>query len=199
MNRVVEFFFDFGSPTSYLASTQLPTICARAGASLIYRPIQLRSLFEATGNRSPVRVMAKGRYLLIDFQRFAKRYGVSLQPNPYFPIDTWPLLRAAVALQRQDTSRFTQYLEAMFQAIWVEGRNLNDPEVLVEVLCENDIDPITAQPSLELEAILQDNLDEAVEKGAFGVPTCFVGEQMFFGQDRLDFLAEELCQNTSRV
>ncbi|MDE3737264.1 MULTISPECIES: 2-hydroxychromene-2-carboxylate isomerase [Pseudomonas] len=196
MSKSVEFFFDFGSPTSYLANTQLPSICARAGAQLIYRPILLRSLFEATGNSSPVRIPAKGRYLFNDFQRFARRYEVPLSFNPNFPINTLPLIRGAIALQLRGETRFAEYVEAMYRAIWVEARNLNDSAVLAETLRTNDFDPETVQAdasSQDVDAVLETNIQDAVAGGVFGVPTMFVGDEMFFGQDRLDFVSEALA------
>ncbi|NWL77397.1 disulfide bond formation protein DsbA [Pseudomonas taiwanensis] len=196
MNNSVEFFFDFVSPTSYLANTQLPSICVGAGARLVYRPVFLRTLFEATGNSSPVRIPAKGRYLFNDFQRFAKRYDVALSFNSNFPINTLPLIRGAIALQLQGDERFTDYLEAMFRAIWVEARDLNDPVVIAETLHENGFDPEMFRAnasSEEIDALLEANIKDAVARGVFGVPTMFVGDEMFFGQDRLDFVSEALA------
>src|SRR5690606_34706627 len=97
MSKTVEFYFDFGSPATYLAWTQLPAICAEAGARLVYRPMLLGGVFQAAGNASPISVPAKGRYMFRDLARFARRYGVPLQFNPHFPINTLALMRGAVA------------------------------------------------------------------------------------------------------
>jgi 2-hydroxychromene-2-carboxylate isomerase len=175
--KSVEFFFDFGSPASYLAWTQLPAICAAAGATLVYRPMLLGGVFQATGNASPVTVPAKGRYVMTDLARFADRYGVPLRFNPHFPINTLTLMRGAVGLQLREPERFDDYVTAMFGAMWVDGRALLE---------------LTADPAVK-EA-LKASTEEAVRRGAFGAPTMFVGDQMYFGQDRLDFVREALAR-----
>ena len=195
-DKTVEFFFDFGSPASYLAWTRLPAICQAAGATLVYRPMLLGGVFQATGNASPVTVPAKGRYMLVDLARFAKRYGVPMRFNPHFPINTLALMRGAVGVQLREPARFDDFVTTMFRAMWVDGRNMADPAVVGEVLAQAGFD---AQVILALtgEQAVKDALkattEEAVRRGAFGAPTMFVGEQMFFGQDRLDFVREALA------
>jgi len=194
--RSVEFFFDFGSPTTYLAWTQLPAICAAAGATLVYRPMLLGGVFQATGNASPVTVPAKGKYMLDDMARFARRYGVALNFNPHFPINTLTLMRAAVGLQMRRPDLFEPYVACMFTAMWVDARNLGDPAIVAETLRAAGLDPqavldLAADPTVK-EA-LKASTGEAVRRGAFGAPTMFVGEKMFFGQDRLDFVREALA------
>lgn len=195
--QTVEFFFDFGSPTTYLAWTQLPRICAAAGATLVYRPMLLGGVFQATGNASPVTIPAKGKYMLTDMARFARRYGVPMRFNPHFPINTLALMRGAVGVQLRWPQRFDDYVKAMFTAMWVEGRNMGDTTIVAETLGQAGFDAralleLTADPAIK-EA-LKKNTEEAVSRGAFGAPTMFVGEQMFFGQDRLDFVKEALAQ-----
>ena len=195
-DKTVEFFFDFGSPASYLAWTQLPAICSAAGAALAYRPMLLGGVFQATGNASPVTVPAKGKYMLTDLARFARRYGVPMRFNPHFPINTLALMRGAVGLQLRDPGRFDGYVTAMFRAMWVEGRNMGDPAVVAEVLAQAGLDPqwilaLTGDPAVK--DALKAATEEAVRRGAFGAPTMFVGGQMFFGQDRLDFVREALA------
>jgi len=197
-NKKVEFFFDFGSPASYLAWTQLPGICADTGATLVYRPMLLGAVFQATGNASPVSVPAKGRYVLEDLARFARRYGVPMQLNPNFPVNTLALMRGAVGLQSRHPGQFDDYVRAMFEAMWVEQRNLGDANVVAEVLNRAGLDAVgilelSADPAVK-EALKQ-NTEEAVRRGVFGAPTMFVGEEMFFGQDRLDFVREALAAN----
>lgn len=195
MSKSVEFYFDFGSPTTYLAWTQLPQICAEAGATLVYKPILLGGVFQATGNTSPVTIPAKGRFMLQDLARFARRYGVAMKFNPHFPINTLPLMRAAVAVQQHMPARFEAFLKLIFEAMWVETRNLGDAAVLGEVLAAGGFD---AQQLLALSAgqEVKDGLkaitDEAVKRGVFGAPAMFVGSELFFGQDRLDFVREAL-------
>ena len=134
MTSQVEFFFDVGSPASYLAWTQLPKLCTDAGAELKLRPMLLGGVFQATGNASPVTVPAKGAYMLDDLQRFARRYGVAFQHNPHFPINTLTLMRGAAGLQLREPERLVPYVDAVFRAIWVDARNMNDPATVGRAL-----------------------------------------------------------------
>ena len=196
MNKVVEFFFDVGSPTTYLAWTQLPALCAQAGASLVYRPTLLGGVFQATGNASPATVAAKGRHMNDDMARFAKRYGVPLVVNPHFPINTLTLMRGATGVQLRLPTRFDAYLRGVFKAMWVDGLNLNDPAVAAKALVDAGFDPaevMALAADAEVKAALRATTEEAVARGAFGAPTMFVGDAMFFGQDRLDFVREALA------
>jgi 2-hydroxychromene-2-carboxylate isomerase len=192
-----EFFFDFGSPTAYLAWTQLPGICAAAGADLAYRPMLLGGVFQATGNASPVSVPAKGKYMLADMARFARRYGVPMRFNPHFPINTLLLMRAAVGVQSRLPERFVDYVKAVYEATWVEARNMGDLATVTEVLENARLDAkaiLSLASESAVKEALKNNTDEAVRRGAFGAPTMFVGQEMFFGQDRLDFVREALAE-----
>jgi 2-hydroxychromene-2-carboxylate isomerase len=186
--------FDFGSPTTYLAWTQLPTIAAECGATIDWRPMLLGGVFKATGNASPVTVPAKGRWMTGDIARWAERYGVPFTFNPHFPINTLTLMRGAVGVQLRRPEDFARYVETIFRAMWVEPRNLGEPEVLAQTLAAAGFDAgftdIVADP--EVKAALVANTEEAVRRGVFGAPTMFVGGQMFFGQDRLEFVREAL-------
>jgi 2-hydroxychromene-2-carboxylate isomerase len=195
MNKTLEFFFDFGSPTAYLAYTQLPALAAECGAVLVWRPMLLGGVFKATGNVSPAAVPAKGRYMQHDMQRFARRYGVTLKPNPHFPINTLTLMRGAVGTQMKQPERFTLYVDAVYRAMWREPCNMGDPAVLADTLQRAGFDApafIAMVGDPQVKAQLVANTEEAVARGVFGAPTVFVGEQMFFGQDRLDFVREAL-------
>ena len=194
MTKTVEFFYDFGSPTVYLAATQLPDIAASVGATIDWRPMLLGGVFKSTGNQSPVVVPAKAAYMNNDLKRFAKRYGVPFRFNPHFPINTLALMRGAVAYQ-DDAVASSTYRDAIFTAIWVEARNLNEPDVIGQVLSAAGLDPAELMNRIGQQAVkdqLIANTEEAVNRGVFGAPTFFVGEQMFFGQDRLDFVTEAL-------
>ena len=196
MSRQAEFFFDFGSPTSYLAWTQLPGLVAEAGAELRWRPMLLGGVFKATGNASPVTVPAKGRWMFQDMARWARRYGVPLAMNPHFPINTLTLMRGAVGLQMRQPADFERYVEAVYRAMWAQPVNMGDPAVMAEVLQRAGFDPaafVALAGDAEVKAALVANTDEAVARGVFGAPTVFVGEQMFFGQDRLEFVREALA------
>lgn len=196
MSKSVEFYFDFGSPTSYLAYTQLPGICTEAGAELVYRPVLLGGVFQATGNASPIAIPAKGRYTLIDMQRFGRRYGVPMKMNPFFPINTLQLMRAATGMQMRQPERFAALLECVFKGMWVDALNLGDPAVLGRVLAEAGFDPqalLALTADQEVKDALKANTEAAIKRGMFGAPTMFVGNEMFFGQDRLDFVREALA------
>ena len=191
----VEYFFDFGSPTSYLAWTQLPKIAAAAGAEIAWRPMLLGGVFKATGNASPVSVPAKGRWMNQDIARWAAHYGVPFRFNPHFPINTLTLMRGATGLQMRQPADFMRYLDVVHRAMWESGSNLGDPAVLASTLASAGFDAeafvaLVADP--EVKARLVATTEEAVARGAFGAPTFFVGDSMFFGQDRLDFVREAL-------
>ncbi|MGZ5787376.1 MAG: DsbA family protein [Ramlibacter sp.] len=193
----VEFYFDVGSPAAYLAWTQLPLICAEAGARIDFRPMLLGAVFQAIGNHSPATIPGKGRYMIDDLGRFAQRYGVPFGRNQFFPINTLSLMRGATALQMQDEARMVSFVDAAYRAIWVDGKNMNDADVVAQVLQGAGFDPaeLMAQAGLpqvkeRLKAVTQD----AVARGVFGAPTFFVGSHMYWGQDRLDFVKEALEQ-----
>ena len=195
MTKPVEFFFDVGSPASWLAWTQLPAICSEAGATLVYRPFLLGGVFQATGNQSPMEIPAKGRYVFDDLYRYARRYDVPLKENTFFPINTLLLMRGAVAMQLKHTDKFFDYVDQVFRAIWVDGRNMNDGSVVAGVLQKAAIDPALVMSEVtdaDVKAALRASTDEAVARGVFGAPTMFVGGTMLFGQDRLEFVREAL-------
>ena len=196
MSKTLEFFFDLGSPATYLAYTQLPELCAQAGAELVYLLMLLGGVFKATGNASPVTIPAKGRYMLQDLGRYAQRYGVALNFNPNFPINTLLLMRAATGVQLRQPERFIEFIDCLFKALWVDGRDLNDPVALTAALAERHFstDEILALSNdEEVKALLKDTTEQAIRRGVFGAPSMFVGDQLFFGQDRLDFVREALA------
>jgi 2-hydroxychromene-2-carboxylate isomerase len=195
IDKSIEFWFDFGSPTTYLAHTQLPRIAAETGATLRWRPMLLGGVFKATGNASPVSVAAKGRWLMQDLPRWAAHWGVPFAFNPHFPINTLTLMRGATGLQLRRPELFASYVDAVFQAMWVHPRNLGDAAevaALVEGLGLPAADFLALVGDPEVKARLVADTEEAVARGVFGAPTCFVGEQMHFGQDRLDFVRAAL-------
>jgi 2-hydroxychromene-2-carboxylate isomerase len=194
MARTVEFFFDYGSPWSYIGYTQLPKLEAESAATVVLRPMLLGGVFKATGNHAPLEVPAKFAWTGKDLARFANRYGVEFRRNPHFPIITVTLMRGAVAAAAQD--RLPAYSNAVFRAIWVDGLNMNDRSVVAEVLARSGFDPEQLLAATETQPVkdkLRADTEEAVRRGVFGAPTYFVGEEMFFGQDRADFVAEALA------
>ena len=190
MSKTIDFYFDFGSPTAYLAHKRLQQLSAEYGCTLDYKPILLGGLFKASGNMSPVTVPAKGKYMMAqDLPRFAKLYQVPLAINPHFPINTLNLMRAAVALQGQDS--FETYVDAVYDAIWVNKENMGEMEVIGRVLADAGLNAeqiIASTQDPEVKAQLISNTEAAVARGCFGAPTLFVDEQMFFGQDRMQFI-----------
>ena len=196
MSKTIEFFFDFGSPTTYLANTQLPKLAKDCGAQLAYRPMLLGGVFKATGNASPVTVPAKGRWMGVDMQRWAERYGVPFAFNPHFPINTLPLMRGACGIQKRHPEALARYIDAVFEAMWVQPCNMGDPQVLAQVLGAAGFEAqefmdLIADPQVKAQLI--SNTDEAVARGVFGAPSMFVGDHLFFGQDRLDFVRQALA------
>ncbi|MBW8357711.1 MAG: 2-hydroxychromene-2-carboxylate isomerase [Pseudomonas sp.] len=197
MNKKVEFFFDLGSPTSYLAYTQLPKICAQTGSQLVYQPMLLGGVFKSTGNASPISVPAKGRYMLQDLARFAQRYQVELNFNPHFPINTLLLMRATTGVQMHLPERFIDFIDCLFRALWVDKRNLNDAASVAQVLEQGGFDPqqiLDLSNAEDVKTALRNNTEQALQRGVFGAPSMFVGEELFFGQDRLNFVREALSK-----
>jgi 2-hydroxychromene-2-carboxylate isomerase len=195
MTKSVEFYFDFGSPTTYLAWTQLPKLCQDEGATLVYKPILLGGVFQMTGNASPAAIPAKGVYMGADLARFARRYGVPFAFNPYFPINTLTMMRIATGVASSRPSELDGFLGAIFPAMWVEGRNLADIAVLSGVLGDAGLaaDGLVAMASdPRVKDALKAETESAVARGIFGAPSMFVGDELFFGQDRLDFVREAL-------
>jgi 2-hydroxychromene-2-carboxylate isomerase len=194
-SKQLEFYFDVGSPAAYLAWTQLPRLAEETGAEIAYRPFLLGGVFQAIGNRSPMEVAPKGRYMLDDLERFARRYGVPFRHNPHFPINTLLLMRGATGVQLRQPERLRAYGDAVYRAIWVDERNLGDPGTAGAVLQDagfnaRELLALAADP--EVKDKLKADTQQAVARGVFGAPTFFVGDAMFWGQDRLDFVKEAL-------
>jgi len=195
MTARVEFFFDYGSPWSYIANSRLPAIAARTEAVIVYRPMLLGGVFKATGNRSPAEnpVESKQLYGAVDLRRWAARAKVPFQRNPHFPINTLQLMRLAVAAQKSLV--FPTFHDALWPAFWADARNLGDPNEVRKVLeiagLDNEGLNAGAQTP-EVKEELKATTEEAVSRGAFGAPTFFVGDEMFFGNDRLEFVEEAL-------
>jgi 2-hydroxychromene-2-carboxylate isomerase len=194
MPREVEFFFDYGSPFSYLASTQLPGLAARSGASIVYRPMLLGAVLKATGNSSPMTVPAKGRYMGHELERWAGRYGVAFQSNPFpFLGNTLRLMRGAVASQKLGV--FDRYHPAVFSAAWADRQDLGDDAVLRAVLERARVNVDDILSSIDEQGTkdqLRGATEVAIARGVFGAPTFFIGDEMFWGNDRLDWVERAL-------
>lgn len=192
--KSVDLYYDYGSPASYLAWTQMPALCLKYSAELVYKPILIGGIFKLTGNVSPVTIGSKETWFFDDMARFAARYGVPFVKNPYFIIHSLPLMRGALWAERE--GRLEDFNRVMFEACWVEERNLNDPNEIKAVVKEGGFDPEALEAALRSDDIKQALIkvtNQAVERGIFGVPTAFVDNEMHFGQDRLDWIEKALA------
>ena len=191
MKSCPQFLFDFGSPNAFLSHEAIPAIETRTGLKFEYVPILLGGIFKATNNKSPAESLAgvknKREFHVIETQRFIKRFQV--QPfvwNPFFPVNTLNLMRAAVAAQLEGV--FDAYVEAAFHHMWREPKKMDDPEVAAKALSSSGLDGaklLARAQEPEVKAKLIENTQSAVERGAFGSPTFFVGSEMFFGKEQL--------------
>ena len=192
MTKTVTFCFDFGSPYSYLAYNYLSPI-KDAGAQIELKPVLLGGIFKATGNQPPATVQKKGEYMFKDIQRWSNKLGISFKMNPYFPILTVPHMRGAILAQKKNI--LEDYMKSMFDSMWLKGLNLNDQEILTQVASESGIDPNEFAEGISSDEVkneLKVNTQFAIDKGAFGVPTYFLEDEMFWGIDSIKFLLESL-------
>ena len=187
----VEFHFDFGSPNAYLSHLVLPQIEKRTGVKFEYVPILLGGVFKLTNNRSPAEslmgIKNKPEYEQLEMHRFLRRHGITrFQLNPFFPVNTLMLMRGAVAAQSLGV--FERYVDEMYRHMWAEPKKLDDPDVLRAALEESGLDSarfFALIQTPEVKDRLLENTRRSVERGTFGAPTFFVGEEIFFGKDRL--------------
>jgi 2-hydroxychromene-2-carboxylate isomerase len=192
MTKTVTFCFDFGSPYSYLAYNYLSPI-KDAGAQIELKPVLLGGIFKATGNQPPATVQKKGEYMFKDIQRWSKKLDISFKMNPYFPILTVPHMRGAILAQKKNI--LEDYMQSMFDSMWLKGLNLNDQEILTQVASESGIDPNEFAEGISSDEVkneLKVNTQFAIDKGAFGVPTYFLEDEMFWGIDSIKFLLDAL-------
>ena len=190
-----EFFFDYGSPYSYIADANLAGVLQRTGAEVIYRPMLLGGGFKATGNQSPAfeSCEPKRSYGGANLARWIERLEIPFRMNPHFPINTITLMRGAVAAQREGV--FDVYHAAVFPAMWRDGLDLGQEPVFREVVTGAGIDAdriLTLAGDDEVKGALRAATDEAVSRGAFGAPTFLIGDALFFGADHMAYLEEAL-------
>ena len=186
-----QFLFDFGSPNAFLSHEAIPAIEKRTGVKFEYVPILLGGIFKATNNKSPAETLAgiknKREFHALETERFVKRFQVRPYTwNPFFPVNTLNLMRAAVAAQLEGV--FERYVDAAFHHMWVEPKKMDDPDVAMKALAGSglDVEKLFAHAQgPEVKAKLIENTQSAVERGAFGSPTFFVGKEMFFGKEQL--------------
>jgi 2-hydroxychromene-2-carboxylate isomerase len=189
---VLEFFYDFVSPYSYLASTRVEAEVAKVGGTVRFRPFLLGGVFNATGNKAPIENPAKARYLPSDLTRWARRLGVPFAWPARFPVLTVLPLRAAFAAEKH--GKLVPFTHAVYRAYWGDGKDVSEAAVVGEAAASVGLDPtaLLAEAPAFKDA-LKAQTQEAVDRGAFGAPTFFVGDDMFLGNDRLDFAVEALA------
>jgi 2-hydroxychromene-2-carboxylate isomerase len=196
--RTVEFHFDFGSPNAYLSHLVIPDIERRTGATFVYVPILLGGVFKLTNNRSPAESLAgirnKPEYQRMETERFIKRHGITrFRPNPHFPVNTLVLMRGAVGASR--LGLFARYVDEVFRHMWAEPKKLDDSGVLRAALAESGFDAdgvLALTQAQDVKEELLANTQRSVERGTFGSPTFFVGEEIYFGKDRLRDVEEAI-------
>ncbi|HEX2560923.1 2-hydroxychromene-2-carboxylate isomerase [Phenylobacterium sp.] len=196
MPATIDFLFDFGSPNGYLAWKVLPKIAERTGAKINIVPVLLGGLFKLTNNRSPVEAFAgvknKLAYEGLETRRFVQKHGLTAyRSNPHFPVNTLLIMRGLVAARGMGVG--DRYLETVVSAMWEQGLKMDDPAVVRDVLTKGGLDAdaiLAATQDPEVKAELMASTEAAAARGAFGIPTFFVGEEMFFGKDRLDQVEE---------
>lgn len=187
----VEFHFDFGSPNAYLSHLVIPEIEKRTGVKFEYVPVLLGGVFKLTNNRSPAESLAgiknKPQYERLETNRFIKRHGITrYQSNPFFPVNTLMMMRGAVAAQ--SLGIFERYVDEMYRHMWAEPKKMDDAEVFRGALVEAGLEPdrlLELIQTREVKDRLLENTQRSVERGTFGSPTFYVGDEIFFGKDRL--------------
>ncbi|HXY89033.1 MAG TPA: 2-hydroxychromene-2-carboxylate isomerase [Xanthobacteraceae bacterium] len=195
----VEFHFDFGSPNAYLSHAVLPEIERRTGAKFTYVPVLLGGVFKATNNLSPMAafkdVKNKLAYQQLEIKRFIEKHGIRFRMNPFFPVNTLTVMRGAIAAEEEGVLR--KYVDAVFRDMWEEPKKMGDPEVIRAALDACGLPGVrilerTQEPAVKER--LAKNTEASVARGTFGSPTFFVGDEIFFGKDRLRDVEEEIVR-----
>jgi 2-hydroxychromene-2-carboxylate isomerase len=198
MSVSIEFHFDFGSPNAYLCHLVIPDLEKRTGERVEYVPILLGGVFKATNNVSPAislqGIKNKGEYQALEIQRFLVRYGITdFARNPFFPVNTLKIMRGAIAAQRLDC--FDRYVAEVYRHMWAEPKKMDDPDVIRAAFEESELPAdalVSGMQDPSVKAQLIANTDDAVARGVFGSPSFFVGDELFFGKDRLREIEEEI-------
>ena len=193
MSKQLDFYFDIVSPASYLAWTQLPDLIKETGAEVNYYPMFLPGVFEKAGSASPITVPSKGKWLFHDLTRWAKTYGVQFVMNERFPLSSVYAMRGLNNYRTDE--RFVPLANGLFQAMWANNEDINDQSVMIKILGKAEIDAGEYTERLNDPANKKSLIEvgeEAVKRGVFGAPTFFIGKHMHWGQDRLDFVRQDL-------
>jgi len=193
MGHTVDFYYDYGSPNAYLAHLQLPAILKRTGGTLALKPMLLGGVFQITGNVSPATNPLKAPNGVRDMRRFIGKHRIPFLMNPHFPVNTLKMMRGAMVAEEE--GYLDRYNDAMYRAMWVDGLKMDDDAVLAEALTKAGFDAAHIAKRSQEDAIkgrLKTYTEQAAKRGVFGAPTFFVNEEMFFGQDRLEFVEDAL-------
>jgi len=201
--KTVDFLFDFGSPNAYLSHRVVPDIEKRTGARFVYVPVLLGGIFKLTNNQPPMvafgNIKNKMPYEMLETRRFVARHRLAAFTfNPHFPVNTLVLMRAAVAADAE--GQLAPYVEAVFQHMWERGTKMDDPALCRAALLESGLDAdrlLSRAQDQDVKDTLMRNTQEAVDRGAFGIPTFFVGSEIYFGKDRLRDVEDEITRSSS--
>jgi 2-hydroxychromene-2-carboxylate isomerase len=200
MSKTLELIFDFGSPNAYLAYHALPPILARTGAALVVSPCLLGGIFKATGNQAPTAAFAsvKGKldYEHLEMRRFIEKHGMTkFRINPHFPVNSLLIMRGLIAAEMAGSA--TPYVETVLSAMWEDGLKMDDPTVVAAALNKAGLGGerlVARTQDDDVKKKLMTNTQTAVDRGVFGIPTFFVGKEMFFGKERLGQVEHELLR-----
>lgn len=204
MTIKVEFHFDFGSPNTYYCHRVIPAIEERTGITIDYVPILLGGVFRATNNKSPMEAFAgiknKSEYNALETQRFVKKHKLAkFKFNPHFPVNTLSIMRGAICAIKNGIDK--EYIEAVYQCMWEQELNMADPEVIKSALLTANLpadELISGSVETSVKQKLIENTEASVNRGTFGAPTFFVGDEIFFGKDRLREVEEEIVAQLAR-
>jgi 2-hydroxychromene-2-carboxylate isomerase len=205
MNPRVEFHFDFGSPNAYFSHKVIPAIEARTGATFHYVPVLLGGVFKLTNNQAPMMqfkgVKNKNEYMFLEIKRFIKRHGLTaFKMNPHFPVNTVQIMRGAIVAESAGT--MARYTDAVFHNMWEDPKKMDDADTIKTALDSSGLDGAALLEGMQMQAVkdkLMANTEASVARGNFGSPTFFVGNEMFFGKDRLRDVEDEIVAAQARV
>jgi 2-hydroxychromene-2-carboxylate isomerase len=193
-----EFHFDFGSPNAYLCHKVLPAVVARTGVACSYLPVLLGGVFKLTNNKSPMEqfqgIKNKNEYGALEMARFVREHGLTkFKRNPHFPVNTVQIMRGAIVAQHAD--RLAEYVDAVFRHMWEEPKKMDDPDVISTALDQSGFDGAAILAAIQEQAVKDEllaNTSASVARGTFGSPTFFVGDEIYFGKDRLAAVEAEI-------
>ncbi len=200
MTKTVDFYFDFASPNAYLSHQVVPGIEERTGAKFNYIPVLLGGIFKATNNKPPMEaffgILNKNEYQSVEMKRFQERHGIDkFKMNPHFPVISLQIIRGAVGAQQD--GYLDKYIDEVLKHMWEEPKKMDDPEVIKEAFTESGFDAdrlMNQMQDPEIKAQLIENTEKAVKRGTFGIPTFFVGDDIYFGKDTLWQVEEALAK-----